>query len=178
MMGRSKRAVGIVLTVSAFAALGVMGAQAKGIAPLNVQCDRHAKASSQWNDCIAALRLHKSDSELFYAGYWLAKNGRYQEALQFLNSTKVKNERILTYIGFATRKSGDIKTAMGFYAKALALNPDFTIARSYLGEAYLSLGDPDKARAELSEISNRCGISCAEYKELEDAIAKHTATRS
>jgi len=177
-MGRNQWVMGLVLALGASAFFCIESAAAKGVAPQSANCDHYAKSSAPWRGCIGALTAQKTDDELFYAGYWLAKTGRYDEALQFLKSTRKKDERVLTYIGFATRKSGHVKDALGFYQKALARNPDFVIARSYLGEAHLTLGKPEKARAELREIAKRCGSSCIEYKELEDAIANYKPARS
>ena len=84
----------------------------------------------------------------------------------------MQDERILTYIGFATRKLGDHDTAMGFYARALAMNPNYTVARAYLGEAFLDKGETAKAREQLAEIATRCGTTCVEYRELEAEFAK------
>ena len=90
-----------------------------------------------------------SDDELFYAGYWLAKNGRYADALTYLNLARTKDARVLTYIGFATRKQGDVDAALPLYAAALAKDPNFVVARAYLGEAYLTKNEPARAKAEL-----------------------------
>jgi len=61
---------------------------------------------------------------------------------------------------------------MVFYREALALDPDFVVARAYLGEAHLQLGALDSARSELSEIARRCGANCAAYGELARNIAR------
>jgi len=184
-MGRNQWAMGLVLalSVAAFFSAADVAAKAiapltKGVAPQNASCDHYVKSSASWRGCIGRLSANKTDDELFYAGYWLAKTGRFDEALQFLNSTRRKDERVLTYIGFATRKSGHVKDALTFYQKALVLNPDFVIARSYLGEAHLTMGKLEKARAELREIAKRCGNSCVEYKLLEDAIAHYKPSRT
>jgi tetratricopeptide (TPR) repeat protein len=118
-----------------------------------------------------------SDQELYYAGYWLGRTGQYAEAITYLSKAKVQDEKILTYIGFATRKLGDVTTALGFYDRALAMNPNYTVARAYLGEAYLGMGKVAAAKAELAEIATRCGTGCEEYAELAAEIAKYDAAR-
>jgi len=148
-------------------------ASSKDIGPANPACDAYAKASPEWRAC--AGRTAEVDGEMFYAGYWLARNGRYQEALIFLNRAE-PTTRVLTYIGFATRKLGRVDEAMGYYAQALAKNPDNTVARSYLGEAHLQQGHVDKAEAELGQIAQRCGTTCAEYRELAAEIVKFKQT--
>ena len=111
--------------------------------------------------------------EAFYAGYWLAKSGRYDEALRYLSMASPQDPRVLTYIGYATRKLGRVDDALGYYDRALALNPNYAVARAYLGDAYLTQGAPLKARGQLAEIANRCGTSCAEYAELAAHIADY-----
>jgi tetratricopeptide (TPR) repeat protein len=118
------------------------------------------------------LREDLSDQEIFYSGYWLARTGQYADALEILNKSVVKDERILTYIGFATRKLGDHQAAMGFYERALAMNPNYTVARAYMGEAFITRGNVAAARDQLGEIATRCGTTCAEYSELATELAK------
>lgn len=125
----------------------------------------------------ACKNQHKElgDDELFYAGYWLARKGEYNLALRYLNQAANKADpRILTYVGYATRKLGRTDEAMGYYAQALEANPNYTVARAYLGEAYLNRGERAKAAEQLVEIEQRCGKGCEEYKELATAMAKAT----
>jgi tetratricopeptide (TPR) repeat protein len=114
-----------------------------------------------------------ADEELFYAGYWLAKNGQYEQALGYLTLAQKKDERVLTYIGFATRKLGHVDEAMPIYQKALEVNPNYTVARAYLGEAFLTKHQPEQARVQLSEIERRCGATCPAYVDLEGHIADY-----
>ena len=71
-----------------------------------------------------------------------------------------------------TRKAGRLDIGITYYRKALALNPNFVLAREYLGEGYVAAGRIDLARAELAEIANRCGTTCEEYADLAKAIAE------
>ena len=113
-----------------------------------------------------------NDDALFHAGYWLARKGDYTQALHYLEQSQDLSPRVLTYIGFANRKLGHWDTAMDYYGRALAANPNFTVARGYLAEAYLERGETAKAVEQLVEIGQRCGTACDEYKELASAIAK------
>ena len=135
-------------------------------------CDKLKKGSPEWKKCTAKHREDMTDQELFHVGYWLAHTGQYAEALGYLNRAKAPDHRILTYIGFATRKLGDHDTALGYYAKALALAPDYTVARAYLGEAHIARGNVAEARVQLAEIGTRCGTTCPEYVELKTAITQ------
>jgi hypothetical protein len=53
----------------------------------------------------------------------------------------------------------------------LAIDPDFVLAREYLGEGYVAAGKLDLARDQLREIGNRCGTNCEEYIELAEVIS-------
>ena len=68
-------------------------------------------------------------------------------------------------------KQGNLEIGITYYRKALAINPDFVLAREYLGEGYVAAGRVDLAKLELSEIQKRCGTACEEYKDLSKAIS-------
>ena len=80
-------------------------------------------------------------------------------------------------IGFTLRKLGRVDEAFDYYFKALATRPDATTTRQYLGEAYLQVGQPGKAREQLAEIAKRCGTTCEDYTALAEEIARHERTR-
>ncbi len=83
------------------------------------------------------------------------------------------NADALNLLGFSLRKSGDTEHALGFYLKALKINPRHKGAHEYLGELYVQTGHLDKARTELETLAKLCGnTTCEEYEDLEKAIAK------
>ena len=176
MLTRTLRRAAVVLTLSGAIAGGLpvsaetRAAASKDIGPSSAGCDGFDKATAAWTACVGQVSAAMPSNEAFYAGYWLAKTGHYEDALRYLKQASAQDERVLTYIGFATRKLGDVDGALPFYGKALALNPNYAVARAYLGDAYLSKGEPAKAKSELSEIERRCGRSCAEYAELAQHI--------
>ncbi len=174
--GTARAAVGAVAfaMVGAFAtATGVSAG--KDLGPAGA-CDSHTKGTPAWRDCVGPV-AGLSDDELFYAGYWMARLGRYDAAVAYLSAAKAPDARTLTYLGFAKRKGGDVKAAFSYYEKALRLDPDYVVARAYLGEAYLTIGNVPAARQELSEIAQRCGATCAAYEELARHIARDHARR-
>jgi tetratricopeptide (TPR) repeat protein len=117
-----------------------------------------------------------SDDEIYNAAYWMARAGQYREALALLARAKDHNDpRILNATGFATRKLGDVEGALPYYARALEINPNYAVAREYLGEAFLAKGDLTSARTQLGEIERRCGKTCAPYAELSKQIASYEA---
>jgi predicted Zn-dependent protease len=114
-----------------------------------------------------------SDDQIYSLGYWQAKSGQYGAALDTLRSAGHSNDpRIETMIGFTLRKLGRLEEAMGYYDRVLASHPDRTTTRQYLGEAFLQLGQPDKAREQLGEIAKRCGTACEDYRLLAEEITK------
>jgi len=52
-------------------------------------------------------------------------------------------------VGYTSRKLGDYDGALKAYATCLDIKPDYAPAREYLGEAYVELGQIDKAREQL-----------------------------
>lgn len=113
------------------------------------------------------------DEESRYAyGAWLARSGRYGEAIEMLSLAEDKDDpRVLNYLGYAHRQLGRFEVGLGYYRQALAADPDYVKAREYLGEAYVVLNKPDLAREQLDEIAARCGTDCSEYLLLAEAIA-------
>jgi tetratricopeptide (TPR) repeat protein len=150
----------------------------KDVGPSSARCDGLGRGTVAWTACVGQANVRMADEELFYAGYWLAKNGQYEKALGYLTLAAKPDERVLTYIGFATRKLGRVDEALPIYQKALAVNPDYAVARAYLGEAYLTKGQPEQARVQLSEIERRCGATCAPYVDLKGHIDDYEARAS
>ncbi len=78
---------------------------------------------------------------------------------------------VYNLLGFSLRKSGDMKQAATFYAKALDFDPVHKGALEYQGEMYVELGQIDKAKANLAKLVNLCPSGCEEREDLEKAIA-------
>lgn len=165
-----------VIAAIGVAAVAPMALAGKDTAPVSA-CDVHSPGSLAWSRCTAPAAAAMSDEKLFYAGYWMARLGRYHEAIAHLAQVRNPDARALTYLGFATRKSGDVAGGMRHYARALALDPNFVVARAYLGEAHLERGAVADARRELGEIARRCGATCAAYDELARHVARYEAER-
>jgi tetratricopeptide (TPR) repeat protein len=77
----------------------------------------------------------------------------------------------LNYRGYATRKLGRVEEGVAFYKQSVAIDPDYTLVREYLGEAYVLQGRLDLAKDELAQIEKRCGTTCEPYEDLAEAIA-------
>jgi tetratricopeptide (TPR) repeat protein len=122
--------------------------------------------------CVVPKQGMLDDDSIYEAGRDLAMAGRYGEAITVLGLAADKTDpRILNYLGYSHRKSGRIQVGLGYYQEALRINPDYTLVREYLGEAYIQLGDVASAKNQLSEIEKRCGTGCKEYTALSEQLA-------
>lgn len=125
--------------------------------------------------CVKVSAGILPDDELYVQGRELAKDGEYDWALDVLAAIANQNQpRVLNYTGYSHRKAGRLEIGITYYRKALAIDPNYVLAREYLGEGYVAAGKIELAQAELAEIGKRCGISCEEYKDLSEAISTAT----
>ena len=121
--------------------------------------------------CVAVETGILPDEDLYLQGYQLAKSGEYDWALQVFAAVKNQNDpRVLNMTGYSNRKAGRLEIGITYYQKALAIDPNFVLAREYLGEGYVVAGRIDLAQIQLSEIKNRAGADSEEYKDLSKAI--------
>jgi tetratricopeptide (TPR) repeat protein len=140
--------------------------------PSEKNCQRGEVWDRKKNRCVKAESGILPDTELYEQGRLLAEEGNYDWALQVLAVIKNQNDpHVLNYTGYSHRKAGRLEIGITFYRKALAIDPDFVLAREYLGEGYVAAGRIDLAKIELAEIAKRCGTTCEEYKDLSKAIA-------
>ncbi len=81
---------------------------------------------------------------------------------------------VYNLLGFTLRKTGDFKTSLTYYTKALELQPDHKGAREYLGELYVETGNMDKAKEQLATLKQLCPSGCEELEDLQKAIDTKT----
>jgi Flp pilus assembly protein TadD len=84
----------------------------------------------------------------------------------------VQHADLYSLLGYSLRKSGDQKTAMTFYAKALEFNPEHKGALEYQGELFVEIGDLARARANAAKLAKLCPQGCEEREDLDQAISK------
>jgi tetratricopeptide (TPR) repeat protein len=103
----------------------------------------------------------------------LAHAGRHADALALLaRAPDPDDTMVLTYRGFSTRSLGYMRRGLDLYDRALAADPDNLLARSYMGMAYLIIGAPHRAEAQLAEIRARGGTGHWPERALAAAIAQ------
>lgn len=110
----------------------------------------------------------------------LVKQRRYAEAVPLLKRVvraQPRNADAYNLLGFATRKLGHPQDAISYYEKALRIDPGHRGAHEYLGEAYLELGQIDKAREHLAFLDQDCWMGCEELTDLKAAVARYEARR-
>ncbi|MGH7310425.1 MAG: tetratricopeptide repeat protein, partial [Candidatus Rokuibacteriota bacterium] len=63
------------------------------------------------------------------------------------------------------------------YQEALRLDPKHRGAHEYIGEAYLMVGNPAKAKEHLAALNKLCFFTCEEYRDLKKAIERYESTK-
>ncbi|HSZ73807.1 MAG TPA: tetratricopeptide repeat protein, partial [Rhizomicrobium sp.] len=108
----------------------------------------------------------------------LIKHEHFGDAIPHLDAALQQNPHdadILNYEGYAHRMVGDYTASLDYYNKALAVDPDHKGVHEYLGELYLQTHQPDKAQAELAELTKLCPSGCDEKDMLTASITKYQA---
>lgn len=150
---------------------GSSGNSGEGSDNASTQCKHGRVWDNRQQKCVEPKQGMLDDQNIYEAGRALAKAGRYAEAITVLSLADNKNDwRILNYLGYSHRKLGRVEVGLGYYQEALMADPENTLVREYMGEAYLQLGELATARRILGEIQIRCGTSCEEYTALDRQI--------
>ncbi len=128
--------------------------------------DDNAKA------CVDADQQSLNDDQRYDAVRELAYAGEYDRAQQVIASAdEPEGPRFLNYKGFISRKMGNHGDAIVFYSAALEKDPDYHLARSYMGQGLVATGDVEGAKAQLQEIRARGGRETWAYVSLKNAIS-------
>ncbi len=139
-----------------------------------VSCGTDEAWSGSEKACLGVDAASLTDDDFYNEARLRVDQQRYAEALDLLFRIKNQDQaKVLNYIGFSTRKLGDVEKGIDYYHRALALDPNYLRAREYLGEGFLQKGDVLSAKEQLDEIANRCGGPCQEYEMLVKAIASY-----
>ena len=112
----------------------------------------------------------------FAAGRAAIEAKNWSAAIRALSSAALRDTRnadIQNYLGYAYRHTGQMELAFTHYRRALQLNPRHRGAHEYIGEAYLMVKDLARAEEHLNALRSICLIPCAEYGDLEKAIAAY-----
>ena len=166
-----------LLAVSASAWAAGDGGTDTTSSPTTHNCKKGEVWDKKAKKCVKASSGLLPDEELYPQGRALAKLGYYDWAVDVLSLAQNQDDpRVLNYLGYSNRKAGRLELGISYYGKALRIDPNYVLAREYLGEGYVAAGQLDLARAQLAEIEKRCGVTCEEYKDLSEAIATRNGT--
>ena len=160
--------IGMSLATGAFAA-GDGGASST---PTEKKCKKKGMVlDKKKKKCVEAQRGMFSDDFIYVNARSMAYDGLYDHAINLLHLAENQNDpRVLNYLGFSNRKMGRTAIAMEYYQRALAINPDYVLARSYMGQGLVADGDMAGAKAQLAEIRERGHQDSWAYVMLENAI--------
>jgi tetratricopeptide (TPR) repeat protein len=168
------------LTIAALACLIGLSAPAlaagdgggNDASPANQSCKKGEVWDKNKKKCVKSQSGLLTDEDLYQQGRALARQGHYDWAIEVLALVQNRQDpRVLNYTGYSHRKAGRLEIGITYYRNALAIDPNFNLAREYLGEGYIAAGRVDLAMAELAAIGKSCGTDCAEYKDLSAAIS-------
>jgi tetratricopeptide (TPR) repeat protein len=174
IMTRTQTLLATVFAAS-FATMGFAAGSDSTEPPVQTETTLKCKDGKIWDEkkakCVDAQSGALTDDEIYNAARELAYNGQYENALNVLAAAENQNDpRILNYKGFAMRKAGRLEDGMIFYQAALQIDPDYILARSYMGQALITQGDFTGAEEQLVQIANRGGKDTWAYAALEKAL--------
>ena len=151
---------------------GRQGRRGDNAGSLNMTtCPRGQIYSQRSRRCVQARSEIMTDEAVTDYAFALAQAERFDEALEVLNMVRNPDTpKALNYRGYITRKLGRTDEGIGYYLKSVAMDPQYSQVREYLGEAYVTQGKLDLAREQLQIIQTLCGTECEEYRDLSEAI--------
>jgi len=165
-----------VAIAATFLALPALAAGSDSTSPpkpteTSTKCEDGMVFDETTKTCIKSSAELIDDDIRFAAVRELAYEGRYASAMMVIDSASDQEDpRFLNYRGYVNRKLGDLDTAMVFYKRALAKDPDYVLARSYMGQGLIEQGDLAGALAQLREIDARGGRDTWAYASLDQAL--------
>ena len=107
-------------------------------------------AERDYGDAYNEIAKAKKDVAAAKAGSAAKRYRKARERAQRAVETDSTYHEAWNLLGYSARKLGDHDAAIAAYTKCLGIQYDYAPAREYLGEAYLEIGKPDKARAQLA----------------------------
>ncbi len=138
-------------------------------------CEEGQIYDAEKKECVASDIQSLNDDARYEAVRELAYAGAFDRALKVMDTARNQDDpRFLNYRGFIARQNGQTDAAMAFYKAALDADPDYLLARSYMGMGFVTLGNKPAAKAQLTEISARGGKGTWAYISLKKAISDGT----
>lgn len=110
----------------------------------------------------------------FATSDWATAQAVLKEAL--LQNDKSADYHNLYAYSIRKAPSPGMDLVFKHYADALRIDPRHLDAHEYIGEAYLMVNKPDKAREHLAVLDKLCIFGCEEYTDLKKAIKAYDAS--
>lgn len=126
--------------------------------------------------CLDAGSSSLNDEQRYRALRELAYAGRLSAAKKIIDQMSPNSDAAWAYRGFIARKEGNWILALENYKRALSLNPNNILARSYFGQGLALRGEITLAEEQLAEIRARGGAGTWAEKALIEALKTGVAT--
>ena len=144
--------------------------------PVKTQTSEDCKETEIFDEktetCVKADKKSFNDDDRYDAVRELAYAEEYERALSIIAvADNPKDPRFLNYQGFIHRKTGKMDRAMVYYEAALRADPDYHLARSYMGQGLYQSGHRKAAQQQLEEIAARGGTDTWAYQALAKVIS-------
>ena len=126
--------------------------------------------TSKANNYLKGSNLIKKAKKLEKKNKISQAKKKFEKALEYLiisNKDKPNQPDTLNYLGYASRKIGNLEIAEKYYLKGLALDPNHLGINEYLGELYVNTNRIEKAKERLKILKN---CECEEFEDLSSAI--------
>jgi len=165
-----------VLALALAAAPGLaFAAGGGGSEPKPTETTQKCEGTQVWDEktktCIDAKDSRLDTDTLYGAVRELAYAGRLEDAQGVLRAMPDQtDDRVMTYWGFTHRKMGHLTLANMFYEQAIEKNPNNILARSYMGQGFVTEGRVDEAIAQWREIMARGGEGTWAEASLRESI--------
>jgi tetratricopeptide (TPR) repeat protein len=94
-------------------------------------------------------------------------------------SANPNNANYHNLYAYSIRKGAnpDMNLVFKHYNEALRIDPKHRGAHEYIGEAYLMVGNVEKAKEHLGQLDKLCFFPCTEYTDLKKAISEYEKKR-
>ncbi|HEX4555758.1 MAG TPA: tetratricopeptide repeat protein [Xanthobacteraceae bacterium] len=176
--------LGVMVAAATYAAIGPASQEQARRTPADVVAGR-ATETEGWPICgamesmTAGVDWARLDPD-FAAGKKLLAAGDWTGAIAALTPAALRDARnadLQLHLGYAYRRSHQLDAAFRHYRQALTLNPRHRGAHAHMGEAFLAIGQPERAQEHLAALERICLIACEEYDGLKAAMAADRARR-
>lgn len=139
--------------------------------PPKTETTTECKDGKVWDkkkkECVKPDQSGFNDDEFYKAAREFAYAEQYDNAIRVLKLAQNQNDpRILNYLGYSNRKAGRMELGMAYYKKAIQVDANYILARSYMGQALIQQGDVNAAKVQLVEIRDRGGEGTWAYRSL------------